>query len=265
MANGEGSAHLSWPGAGGGGAAPAKGTKAKKPTKVTRAAKVAKATTAVPTAPASPPEDGTPLSEVPLGRVFVDAFDRLADRLLERLRALRTDVDADLGALRTEVATLREAVDAMGDRVQVRQLRATLDELHAEVVGLRRAVLEWPELEQLSQEVSAVRGDLAFLFDSAGEGGAQAPSELLGELQAVVGRLAGESARLAEASPATPDDGPLLEEVAALRAELAEVRRRVARPAPLDGEQLEWLVGAVADRVAARLRQVRDGPPRLAD
>jgi hypothetical protein len=201
---------------------------------------------------------------VPLGRVFVDAFDRLADRLLERLRALRSDVDADLGALRNEMAALREAVDAMGDRAQGRQLRATLDELHAEVLGLRRAVLEWPELEQLSQDVTAVRGDLAFLFDHAGEGGAQAPSELLGELQAVVGRLAGESARLAEATaPTAPDDGPLLEEVAALRAELAEVRRRVARPAPLDGDQLEWLVGAVADRVVARL-QGGDGGERRA-
>jgi hypothetical protein len=204
------------------------------------------------------------LEEVPLGRVFVDAFDRLSDRLLDRLRTLRTDVDADLTALRGEMTELREAVEAMGDRAQARQLRATLDELHGEVVALRRAVLEWPELEQLTRDVTAVRGDLAFLFDTSGEGGpGQAPSELLGELQAVVARLAGESARLAEVAPGpATDDGPLLEEVAALRAEVAEVRRRVARPAPVDGDQLEWLVGAVAARVVAELRGLEEGEGR---
>jgi len=260
-AAGDDEVRLSWPG-GGASAPPAAPeppakTAAKAPKGGTKA-RAAKATPASPPAPAAAPtaarEDG--LEDVPLGRVFVGAFDRLSDRLLDRVRALRVDMEADLSALRAEVTALREAVDAMGDRVQVRQLRATLDELLAEVVGLRRAVLEWPELEQLSQDVTAVRGDLAFLFDTSGEGGpGQAPSELLGELQAVVTRLAGESSRLAEVAPgAATDDGPLLEEVAALRAELAEVRRRVGRPAPLDGDQLEWLVGAVADRVAANLR-----------
>jgi hypothetical protein len=268
-AAGDDEVRLSWSGGAAsapsaGPTAPVKaGAKATKGAAKGRAAKVTHASTAAPAAtPASEPAGA--LEEVPLGRVFVGAFDRLSDRLLDRLRALRADMEGDLSALRAEMTALREAVDAMGDRVQVRQLRATLDELQAEVVGLRRAVLEWPELEQLSQDVTAVRGDLAFLFDTAGEGGAgQAPSELLGELQAVVARLAGESSRLAEVTPgAATDDGPLLEEVAALRAELAEVRRRVARPAPLDGDQLEWLVGAVADRVAANLR---DRGRRLAD
>jgi hypothetical protein len=147
------------------------------------------------------PEAPVALADAPLGRVFVDAFDRLADRLLERLRSMRQDIDADLTAVRSEVAGLRQAVDAIGDRVQVRQLRATIDELHADVIGLRRAVLEWPELDQLSQDVTAVRGDLAFLF-------------------------------------ATPSP-------------------------PIDAEQLEWIVSAVADRVVDRLGDRDDEGGRI--
>jgi hypothetical protein len=272
MGTGERTA-LTWPAAGAGEATSVGARTTARATKAAKAAKVGKgAKEATPEAAAAPstvahePTAPPALGEIPLGRVFVEAFERLSDRLLERMRALRSDVEADLGALRADLAALREAVEAMGDRAQGRQLRAGLDELHAEVLGLRRAVLEWPELEQLSHDVTAVRGDLAFLFESAGQDG-RAPSELLGELQAVVARLEEASATVAAATPAAADDGPLLEEVAALRAELAEVRRRVARPAGFDGDQLEWLVATVADRVAARLRgaDARERPARLAD
>jgi hypothetical protein len=191
-----------------------------------------------------------------MGRVFVEAFDRLADRLLERLRSLRQDVDADLAAVRSELASLRQAVEDVGDRVQLRQLRATVDELRGDVTGLRRAVLEWPELEQVSADVAAMRSDLSFLFETSdGSGPGQGPTELLTELQAVVARLSEEAAR----QQAVPDGGaalaPVLEEVAALRTELTTIRKRMGvRPAGLEADQMEQLVEAVAQRVIDEMR-----------
>jgi hypothetical protein len=191
-----------------------------------------------------------------MGRVFVEAFDRLADRLLERLRSLRQDVDADLAAVRSELASLRQAVEDVGDRVQMRQLRATVDELRGDVSGLRRAVREWPELEHVSADVAAMRSDLSFLFETSdGSGPGQGPTELLTELQAVVARLSEEAAR----QQAVPDGGaalaPVLEEVAALRTELTTIRKRMGvRPAGLEADQMEQLVEAVAQRVIDEMR-----------
>jgi hypothetical protein len=191
-----------------------------------------------------------------MGRVFVEAFDRLADRLLERLRSLRQDVDADLASVRSELQSLRQAVEDVGDRVQLRQLRATLDELRSDVVGLRRAVLEWPELEQVSADIAAVRGDLSFLFESTTDGSpAAAPSDLLAELQNVVGNLSDEVTRLSTDQPQIGALAPLLEEVTSVRSELTQIRRRmVLRATPIDEEQLERIVDAVAARVVDELR-----------
>ena len=191
-----------------------------------------------------------------MGRVFVEAFDRLADRLLERLRALRQDVDADLGAVRAELGSLRQAVEDVGDRVQLRQLRTTLDELRGDVAGLRRAVLEWPELEQVSSDIAAVRGDLSFIFEGMSEGGGapQGPSELLSELQQVVADLGDEASRVSGDTGAAAL-APLLEEVAAMRGELTSIRKRmVLRSSPIDDEQLERIVSAVAERVTEELQ-----------
>lgn len=196
-----------------------------------------------------------------MGRVFVEAFDRLADRLLERLRSLRQDVDADLAAVRSELGSLRQAVEDVGDRVQMRQLRASVDELRSDVAGLRRAVLEWPELEQVSADIAAVRSDLSFLFETSdGSGPGQGPTELLSELQAVVARLAEEAAR----QQAVPDGGaalaPLLDEVAALRTELTTIRKRMGvRPSgALEPDQMEQLIDAVAVRVVEEMRVEAD-------
>jgi len=191
-----------------------------------------------------------------MGRVFVEAFDRLADRLLERLRSLRQDVDADLTAVRSELSGLRQSVDDIGDRVQLRQLRTTLDELRADVTGLRRAVLEWPELEQITTDIAAVRSDLAFLYETGvgGGEGMQAPSELLAELQAVVAHLGERSLDPALDQPQLAVLAPLVEEVASVRSELTSIRRRIVlRSSPLDAEQLEQIVSAVAARVVEEL------------
>ena len=194
-----------------------------------------------------------------MGRVFVEAFDRLADRLLERLRSLRQDVDADLAAVRSELGSLRQAVEDVGDRVQMRQLRAAIDELRGDVSTLRRAVLEWPELEQVAADVAAMRSDLSFLFETSdGSGPGQAPSELLTELQAVVAKLSDEASARGEGAEAT-GGASLADELAAVRTELTAIRKRVGVQQQggggLDEEQIEQIVSAVADRVVDELRE----------
>ncbi|MDP1821169.1 MAG: hypothetical protein Q8K58_14915 [Acidimicrobiales bacterium] len=192
-----------------------------------------------------------------MGRVYVEAFDRLADRLLERLRALRQDVDADLGSVRAELGGLRQAVEDVADRVQLRQLRTAIDEIRADVAGLRRAVLEWPELEQLSADVGALRADISFFLEHADESGTQGPSAMLGELQEAVAELRRRSAAGGDAGSEAL--APLAEGVSAMRGELTSIRRRmVLRSSPIDDEQLERIVAAVAQRVADEL-QAGDG------
>ena len=198
-----------------------------------------------------------------LSRAFVEAFDRLSDRLLDRVRSLRQDVDADLASVRSELAALRQAVDEAGDRGPLRQLKTAVEEVREDVVGLRRAVLEWPALEQVAEDVAAVRGDLAFLFETSEDGSpAAAPSELLGELRGVVQRFSDEVDRL-NADPQVGALAPLLEEVASMREELTSVRRRlVLRSSPIDDEQLERIVEAVAARVVDELRAGERRPKR---
>jgi hypothetical protein len=137
---------------------------------------------------ALPVLEADPGDPAPLRRAVVDAYDRLADQVLGRMRALHQDVDADLAEVRSELASLRRSVEDVGDRVQLRQLRTSLDELRSDVAGLRRAVLEWsgpggagepPEpgataeqLTLLREEVIALRRRIAL------RGRTEAPSAL---------------------------------------------------------------------------------------
>ncbi len=166
------------------------------------------------------------------GRTLIEAYDRLGDRVLERMRALREDLDADLSAVRSELASLRQAVDDVGDRVQLRQLRATLDELRSDVTGLRRAVIEWPELEQVSSDIAGLRSDMTEVVQAIGGGSRDATTPSLAAL------------------------GPLVEELAELRGEVTSLRRRITLRGEgstpvLDENQLARLADQVADRIAA--------------
>jgi hypothetical protein len=164
-------------------------------------------------------------------RATIEAYDRLAERLLERLRSLREDLDADLAEVRSEIASLRAAVDDVGDRVQLRQLRASINELRGDVSSMRRAVTEWPELEQVSHDISSLRADMATLCETGGTSG-------------------------------PVDVAPVLEATAAVQAELVSLRRRIALRASgessLSDEQLDLLAEAVTTRLLRRMR-AREG------
>ena len=113
--------------------------------------------------------------------MIVDAYERLGGRLLGRMRDMREDVDADLAELRSELASLRTAVEDVADRVQLRQMRGSIDDLRSDVAGLRRAVLEWPELERMGSDLSALRSAASDIQQSIGA--VRAPELSRGEIR----------------------------------------------------------------------------------
>jgi hypothetical protein len=65
----------------------------------------------------SPPPDSAPVSPGTLTHeVVAEELDRLSDRLIEVLQALRSDLDADLDDVRAEVAGVRRLVDEVRER-----------------------------------------------------------------------------------------------------------------------------------------------------
>jgi ABC-type transporter Mla subunit MlaD len=198
---------------------------------------------------AAPDGAATPPPEGSVAPTNVHALDPQNERLLERLRTIRQDVDTDLQAVRSELGQLRQAFEETSQAVQLRQLHTSLEEVRTDVEGLRRAVLEWPELERLSDDVAGMRGDLSLLFDSARDGGDHAPSALLGELEATVSRLSEGVGRIEEAGGGR-ELSWLVDEVAAVRTDVHRLLKRTRPTVRLDPEQ----IGLIADAVAARLR-----------
>ena len=210
--------------------------------------------------------------------LLIDAYERLGSRLLSRLRDLRTDVDGDLAAVRSELAALRTAVEDVADRVQLRQMRSSIDELRSDVAGLRRAVLEWPELERVSTDLSALRAATSELQEQVARlpaaEPAGVPEGLAAQLEALDRAVAAIPAPPApteiaavvraelEARPAPevprPDLAalaPLVEELGELRSEMEALRRRIALRASTEGSSLGSRdVEAIAQAVAARMR-----------
>lgn len=221
----------------------------------------------------APIDDGG-LGAPGLRRAIVDAYDRLADRVLQRMRSLHEDVDADLAELRSEVTTLRQAVDDLGDRVQLRSLRAAVDELRSDVVGMRRVLLEWPELERVSGDITSLRADMTDVVASisslvedevltrdGGEGGERATT-LIGPLAEEISQLRDDVAELNRTvtDMATQRDrasstlaaalAPVLEELAEIRTEVAALREAAPAEAPQ--------AGGDSEAVAAELAALRD-------
>lgn len=233
-----------------------------------------------------PLHDSDPRSTVGL---IVDAYERLGSRLLTRLRDLRSDVDGDLAAVRSELAALRTAVEDVADRVQLRQMRSSVDELRSDVAGLRRAVLEWPELERVAADLSSLRAATAELLEQvarrplAEAADTSEPTHLpeltdrLAELAHGLGSLS--DAVAAAPEPLTPADvaaavraeldarpapapsrpdlaalAPLVEELVELRSEMEALRRRIALRAATEGPSLGPRdLDAIADAVHARI------------
>jgi hypothetical protein len=100
-----------------------------------------------------------------LGRFVTGALDQFAERVLGELRALSDTVIPELGTMRSELAVIRESLDALNERTSNAPVREAIDELRADFSGLRRAVIEWPDLEVARAEIVAMRADLTSMIE----------------------------------------------------------------------------------------------------
>lgn len=212
------------------------------------------------------------LSSSAVSRI-VDAYERLGTRLLSRMRDLREDVDADLSELRSEISSLRTSIEDVADRVQLRQMRSSIDDLRSDVAGLRRAVLEWPELERVATDVSALRAATtelqqavsagpAAMSATPGKGAVSVPAEqsqVAGEVLRMFSAINVGMARLSDSAQLSAGSGPsglggieerLTPAIDEISARLTDLQRAVESP-PADGvvhAQLAQLQAAMADR-----------------
>jgi hypothetical protein len=199
--------------------------------------------------PPRPVQSG-PVATAPGGRFMMEAYDRLADRVLDRLRSMREGVDEDLFILRSEIAALRTSVEDVADRVQLRKVRSELDQVRAEVAGLRADVLDRPDLEVIAERTQEVLTEVRAHDPSAV---AARVAELVAEATAV--REAGAlDPVLAELATVHRELGSVREDLEALRRRIA-LRATPSAPGGLGEEQMARLAEEVATRVLAQLRQ----------
>ena len=111
---------------------------------------------------------------------------------------------------------------------QLRQLRSTVEDLRRDMNGLRRSVMEWPELERVSSDVAALRADVGALLarGSAASGTARTDKD-----------------------EASGQNGEALSE---LREEISLLRRRISLRAkdsvPLSEDDIDRLADALIER-----------------
>jgi hypothetical protein len=179
--------------------------------------------------------DGLPGPSV---TVLIDAYERLGTRVLSRLRDLRTDVDGDLAQVRSELSSLQTAVEDVADRVQLRQMRSSIDDLRSDVANLRRAVLEWPELERMAGDVSALRS---------------ANAEVLEAVKRPAVAAAPKKGSAADARPEPVDLTGIEDALAEMRAEVVALRRRVTLRVGEGGKLSPEELDAIAEVVTAKL------------
>jgi hypothetical protein len=180
-----------------------------------------------------------------VARFVVEPYDRLGDEMTSEIRSIQIQVDADLASVRSEMSNLRQAIGDVAERVQLRQLRqlrGTVDQLRDDITALRRVVLEWPELEQVSAditEINAALADLRTQRSPRGRGGKAGPVDA--DVVAVVSELRDEVASLGEqianlngaggggdARVSVAALAPLIDEIGGLREEVASLKRRIS-------------------------------------
>ncbi len=188
-----------------------------------------------------------------LGRFVTGALDQFAERVLSELRTLSDHLIPELNSLRTEASLIRESLDGLNERASNAPVREAIDELRADFSGLRRAVIEWPDLEVARAEIVAMRADLTGMIESAAAQGdgvdtaavvdgvrsafgpqleavatdVSAATDLLHDLSA---RVAALEAREVPAS--VPSDVVSTEAIESLRDEVKALRRRIQVRAP---------------------------------
>lgn len=105
-------------------------------------------------------------------QTMAEAVDRLADRLLERVRSTRVAIEGQLAEVRAELAAIREGLTALAERPAGRSTAGATPDLRpvlAEVAGLRASVdamagtITSERLDDLADELSGVQAELVSL------------------------------------------------------------------------------------------------------
>jgi signal transduction histidine kinase len=118
-----------------------------------------------------PPADLDDVAPPPGDRTVAEELDRISDRVLERLRAARVALDADLAELRTELGAIRQAMSQLERTPPPPAVvgPSTLAPLVEEVGALRAAVealaaAVTPErLDDMAEELAGVQAELVSL------------------------------------------------------------------------------------------------------
>lgn len=98
-------------------------------------------------------------------RELIEATDELGRSVIGELRSLSGSLVPELSTMRSELAVIRESLDGLNERVSSAPVREAIDELRADFSGLRRAVIEWPDLEVARAEIVAMRADLTEMIE----------------------------------------------------------------------------------------------------
>lgn len=188
-----------------------------------------------------------------LGRFVTEALDQFAERVLIEVKGISESVTPVVSSLRNEISLVRESLDQLNERSSLAPLREAIDEVRSDMSGLRRAVIEWPDLELARSEIVAMRADLTNLLEASGLGGDEEQG-LLERTATDISRVADLVRRLPTRDElvevtAPPDDDPLAPVVARLD-ELAE--RVDADPAAALRDEVAHLRGAL-DRIEGAL------------
>lgn len=162
----------------------------------------------------------------------------------------------EVALLRKEVSDLRHSIDDLADRVQLRQLKASFDELRGEVIALRRVVVEWPELDQLTSEVGALRSHMIDVQENPPPTADASLLSALADVQAGIEAIGTARGPVAALGPLVEELGAVRHDIGTLRADMAALRRRVAlrvqsSDTTIDDDQLDRVVESVVERVQA--------------
>jgi septal ring factor EnvC (AmiA/AmiB activator) len=180
-----------------------------------------------------------------------EGLDGFTTRVLERLDQIREAFDAELGSVRADNTRLRKSVADAAAGWNTSRVETIVDELREDVRDLRAVVIEWTDPQGLRDEIAALRTSVP---EALGEG---ALDDLRTEVTSLHQSI---EERLAVGAMA-----PLVEELGAVRTELAALRRRMsvrAKSEPLvSDEQLEALVQAVVDRLSSAFEVVDSAEP----
>lgn len=188
-----------------------------------------------------------------LGRFVTAALDQFAERVLGELRTLSDGVVPELNTMRSELSMIRESLDALNERTSTTPIREAMDELRSDFSGLRRAVIEWPDLEVARSEIVAMRADLTGMIEAFhGQADPIGPDDVASSVNSALGP---------QVEGVTTELSALRDQVRDLASQVAVVEaREIPSPIP-SGEVSNEAIESLRDEVKALRRRIQVRAP----